>query len=94
MPFVSTTRSYAAFTTTRCYTEPASAAALSLAAAIGMASAAATAQAYPVRQIRIVVPFAPSGPNNILARVAGQKLTETWGQQVVVNQAASRIAHR
>jgi tripartite-type tricarboxylate transporter receptor subunit TctC len=43
-----------------------------------------TAQDYPVRPIRIVVPFAPGGPNDILARVIGQKLTEAWSHQTIV----------
>ena len=43
------------------------------------------AAAYPDRAIRIVVPFAPSGPAEVVARLVGQKLTETWGQQVLVD---------
>src|SRR5690349_2556809 len=42
------------------------------------------AQTYPVKPVRIIVPFSPGGSNDILARVIGQKLTETWGQQVIV----------
>jgi tripartite-type tricarboxylate transporter receptor subunit TctC len=40
---------------------------------------------YPVRAIRIVVPLAPGGPADLLARTVGQKLTEAWGQQAVID---------
>ena len=43
------------------------------------------AQAFPTKPIRIIVPVASGGPNDILARLAGQKLTEAWGQQVIVD---------
>jgi tripartite-type tricarboxylate transporter receptor subunit TctC len=39
---------------------------------------------YPDRPIRIIVPFTPGGSTDILARMIGQKLTDAWGQNVVV----------
>jgi tripartite-type tricarboxylate transporter receptor subunit TctC len=57
-------------------------------AAIGASALApirrADAQAYPNRTIRIIVPFPAGGPTDILSRVIAQKMTEDWGQPVVV----------
>lgn len=43
------------------------------------------APGFPSRPLRVIVPFAPQGPNDQLARMVGLKLTESWGQQVIVD---------
>ncbi|MFL6799636.1 MAG: Bug family tripartite tricarboxylate transporter substrate binding protein [Xanthobacteraceae bacterium] len=49
-----------------------------------LAAAPAQAQTYPAKPIHILVPYAPGGITDIAARILGAKLTEAWGQQVVV----------
>ena len=48
-------------------------------------TAGAHAQSYPTKSIRLIVPFAPGGSTDALARVVGQKLGDNFGQQVVVD---------
>ena len=61
--------------------------ALFVAAALALtgASSANAAEVYPSRPIRIVVGYAAGGPNDTIARVLGQKLTELLGQQTIVD---------
>lgn len=53
-----------------------------------LVSAAVGAQNYPNRPVRIIVPFAPGGATDIVTRIVAQKLTETWGQTIVVDNRA------
>jgi len=41
-------------------------------------------QAWPVRFVRLVVPLAPGGPTDLVARLLGEPLSKSWGQQVVI----------
>ena len=57
-----------------------------LALALSFAAAAIPASAqYTTKPIRIIVPFPAGGTADIMARVVGQKMTETWGQQVLID---------
>jgi len=55
------------------------------AAFLGCPALHAAAQAYPVKPIRIVVPFPPGSGADIIARTVGAKLTEKWRQQALVD---------
>jgi tripartite-type tricarboxylate transporter receptor subunit TctC len=48
-------------------------------------AAAASAQPYPNKPIRIIVPYAPGGGADLVARLVGHGLTEAWGQQAIID---------
>ena len=55
-----------------------------LAVLLTLASHAAAAQGYPSKPVKMIVPASPGGVTDILARTVGQRLSEAWGQPVVV----------
>lgn len=54
---------------------------LTLSAVCGIVAA----QTYPAKTVRMVVGYPPGGPTDLLARIVSQKLSESWGQQVIVD---------
>ncbi len=57
---------------------------LLIAMALALVAPFASAQSFPTKAVRIIVPYAPGGGTDILARLFAQKLGEKWGQTVVV----------
>ena len=55
-----------------------------VAALLSLVTAGAAAQTYPGKPIRLIVPYAAGGTSDILARQIGPKLSEAWGQPVVI----------
>ncbi|MGZ8211872.1 MAG: Bug family tripartite tricarboxylate transporter substrate binding protein [Burkholderiales bacterium] len=53
--------------------------------ALALPAVAAEAERYPVKPIRIVVPFTPGGSNDLLGRVISQKLQDAWGQPAIID---------
>ena len=66
----------------------AAAACVALTGAVHAQPAKQGAIAYPTKSIRLIVPFAPGGSNDIMARLTGLKFSEMFGQQVVVDNRA------
>ena len=50
----------------------------------GIACGSAFAQAFPSKPVRLIVTYPPGGSSDLMARILGQKLSELWGQQVIV----------
>jgi tripartite-type tricarboxylate transporter receptor subunit TctC len=67
-------------------------AAVAVAMTVGHARTQATLDAdakdYPSRAIRVIVPFPPGGPADTVARLVGQRMSEDWGQPVVIENRA------
>ena len=68
--------------------KPSCLAALAVGIATVLGTAGAAAQSFPNKPVRIVVPQTPGGASDALARIIGQKLSERWGQPVVVDNKA------
>src|SRR5205807_6041781 len=64
------------------------AALMSAAPAAAQTAAEAEARGYPNRAVRVVVPFPPGGPADLIARFVGQKMSEDWGQPFVIENRA------
>ena len=56
-----------------------------LVAALGCGAVSAAEQHYPSKPIRFIIPTAPGGGSDLVARMLGQKYTAAWGQQVVID---------
>ena len=63
---------------------PALFAALSVSSAAAQQQSNIDAAAFPNRAIKVVVPFPAGGPSEVLARIIGQRMSEDWGQPVLI----------
>ena len=64
--------------------------ATALACACGLIAGASVAQVYPAKTVRLVAPYPPGGPNDLIARIVAQRMTQTLGQQWIVENRAGR----
>lgn len=62
--------------------------ALAFAAALALMAGAASAQQYPTKPITVIVPFAAGGPTDVIARIVGESMSKTLGQQLVIENIA------
>ena len=58
---------------------------LAASAIVALCAASATAQNFPTKPIRFVIPYPPGGASDVTARLIGVKMTESWNQQVVID---------
>jgi tripartite-type tricarboxylate transporter receptor subunit TctC len=65
--------------------------AIALAAALAACAGSAAAQNYPVRPIKLIVPFAPGGPADVIGRILGQQLGMILGQSIAAAPAAPSV---
>ena len=56
-----------------------------VALALALAAGGAYAQSFPAKPVRVIVPFSPGGPADFQVRLLAPRLTEAWGQQVIVD---------
>ena len=52
-------------------------------------STLAQAQSWPVKPVRVIVPFAPGGASDLMPRLVGEKLGALWGQPMVIEDRKS-----